>query len=358
MASLSLKQVCKQYGDGAPALHEVDLEVADGEFLVLVGPSGCGKSTLLRIVAGLVEKSGGEVRLDGQRVDGLEPGQRDVAMVFQNYALYPHMSVARNLGFPLRMARLPKAQIEARVREVAEILGLEQLLERRPGQLSGGQMQRVAVGRAIVRKPRLFLFDEPLSNLDAKLRGDMRLELQRLHQRLGITTLYVTHDQAEAMTLGDRIAVLEGGRLQQVDRPMAVFERPATRFVGAFIGSPPMNQIRGQVRAGVFEAGPLRIPCPLLESGEVWLGVRSHRISDGQEAHLRVRDVEALGTRTLVTCELAGAVEGLRVSWEGHRALQVGSEIGIACDPTGLHWFDAQTERRLESPDGVGTGRL
>jgi multiple sugar transport system ATP-binding protein len=252
MANVLLKHLEKRYPNGFHAVRDLSLDIADGEFVVLVGPSGCGKSTTLRMVAGLEEASGGEIYIGDRLVNNVQPGDRDIAMVFQNYALYPHMSVYQNMAFGLKMRRTPKKEIEKRVREAAEILSIEALLERRPRELSGGQRQRVALGRAIVREPKVFLFDEPLSNLDAKLRVQMRAEIARLHRRLKTTVIYVTHDQVEAMTLGERIVLMDHGVIQQVDAPMNIYQRPANRFVASFIGSPAMNFMRGDVDSGVF----------------------------------------------------------------------------------------------------------
>ena len=345
MAQLVLEGVSKRYGT-TEVLHDVSLRVAQGEFLVLVGPSGCGKSTLLRIVAGLVRASSGEVRMDGRRVDDLEPIERDVAMVFQSYALYPHMSVRRNLAFPLRMAGLGRREIEERVARTAGILGLEPLLERRPGTLSGGQMQRVALGRAIIRDPEIFLFDEPLSNLDAKLRTEMRAEIGRLHGRLRITTLYVTHDQAEAMTMGSRICVLDRGRVQQVGTPREVYGRPANAFVAAFLGSPGMNLVTGEVRAGRFRAGPLEAPAPpALEGRAVRLGIRPHELAPGTDVHLPVGYVEELGSQTLVECALED--QRLIVARPGLADVPRDRPLGLSLPPAALHWFDPTTGQRL-----------
>src|SRR5882724_7824673 len=252
MANVLLKQLNKIYAGGYHAVRDANLEIADGEFMVLVGPSGCGKSTTLRMVAGLEEVTSGEIYIGDRLVNEVAPGERDIAMVFQNYALYPHMSVRQNMAFGLKMRRTPKAEIQKRVNEAAAILSIESLLDRRPRELSGGQRQRVALGRAIVREPKVFLFDEPLSNLDAKLRVQMRAEIARLHQRLKTTVIYVTHDQAEAMTLGDRIVLMDRGVIQQVDTPMNIYHRPANRFVGSFIGSPAMNFFAGEVDSGTF----------------------------------------------------------------------------------------------------------
>src|SRR3954451_22618502 len=246
MAAVTLSAVRKSFGS-TQVVHGVDVSIDDGEFCVLVGPSGCGKSTLLRMIAGLEEISGGEVRIGGRVVNNLPPKQRDIAMVFQNYALYPHMTVYDNMAFSLKLAGLPGEQVRSRAHEAAQILGLMDYLERYPRQLSGGQRQRVAMGRAIVRKPQVFLFDEPLSNLDAKLRGTMRVEMKKLHQRLGVTTVFVTHDQIEAMTLADRVVVMNGGHIEQIGTPDEVYHSPASLFVATFIGSPPMNILPGRV---------------------------------------------------------------------------------------------------------------
>jgi sn-glycerol 3-phosphate transport system ATP-binding protein len=345
MASLSLRGVSKRYTSGAEVLSGIDLEVEDGEFVVLVGPSGCGKSTLLRIVAGLVEASEGELLIDGRRVNELEPRERDVAMVFQNYALYPHMTVRRNLAFPLRMAGLARGKVAQRVEQVADSLGLGELLERKPAQLSGGQMQRVAVGRAIVREPKVFLFDEPLSNLDAKLRSELRRELKALHRRLGITTLYVTHDQAEAMTLGSRICVLDGGRILQVGPPLEVYTRPADRFVAGFLGAPSMNLLEGQAEAGVFRLGAIEVPgAP--RDGKLTLGVRPESlVVGGQGVLLGIASVEALGHRTLLTCQVSG--QELRVGLPGGGPVPEGDGIRINFPPDALHWFDPSDGVRI-----------
>ena len=339
MGFLELRDVWKRFG-GETVLAEVDMSVEEGEFVVLVGPSGCGKSTLLRIVAGLEAATAGDVLLDGRRVNDLSPRARDVAMVFQNYALYPHMSVRRNLAFPLQMSRLGRSQVAARVEATAKALGLEALLERKPASLSGGQMQRVALGRAIVRDPRLFLFDEPLSNLDAKLREDMRAEIVALHARLGITSLYVTHDQAEAMTMGTRICVLEGGRVQQSGPPLEVFERPATTFVASFIGSPPMNLVPGTARDGIFRAADLALPAPL---DAHTLGIRPHQVRLGGDLSLAVERVEHLGSRTLLHGVLADTP--FVVSQERHIDVAPPTTLAIECPAESLHWFDADGVR-------------
>jgi multiple sugar transport system ATP-binding protein len=277
MATLRLDSVAKRYPNGVDAVAGIDIDVPDGECLVLVGPSGCGKSTLLRMIAGLETLTGGRIWIGDRDVTRMAPKDRDIAMIFQSYALYAHMTVRDNLGFGLKMRRMPKSEVLARVESTAQTLGLESLLDRKPAALSGGQRQRVAMGRAIVREPVLFLMDEPLSNLDAKLRGTMRSELARLHERLGVTTVYVTHDQTEAMTLGDRVAVLLDGRLQQLDTPTELFESPRNLFVASFIGSPPMNLAPAEIDAGEIRFGSHRIPLPAgapPHSGPVILGIR------------------------------------------------------------------------------------
>ena len=260
MATIELDRVTKVYGNGFVAVHDVSLAFGDGEFIVLVGPSGCGKSTLLRMIAGLEEVTSGAISIDGADVTELAPRRRDIAMVFQSYALYPHMSVRKNIGYGLKVRRVPKDEARRRVEEVAQLLGLETMLDRKPAQLSGGQRQRVAMGRAIVREPKAFLMDEPLSNLDAKLRVEMRASLAQLHARLGVTTVYVTHDQVEAMTLGQRVAVLESGRIHQVDTPQRLYEHPANLFVAAFIGTPAMNLVEGAIEGDEVLFGSFRVP--------------------------------------------------------------------------------------------------
>ncbi len=281
MGEIVLDRVAKEFPNGVRAVDGVSLTVGDGEFMVLVGPSGCGKSTLLRMIAGLEEVTEGSISIGGHDVTELAPRHRDIAMVFQNYALYPHMDVRRNLGYGLRVRKIPSAEIERRVTEVAKLLGLEKLLDRKPAALSGGQRQRVAMGRAIVREPAAFLMDEPLSNLDAKLRVGMRAELARLHERLRVTTIYVTHDQVEAMTLGQRVAVMRDGVIQQVDTPQALYGRPDNLFVAAFIGSPAMNLVEATIAGDLVEFGGYRIPVagPPTQ-GKVVLGVRPEAFDD------------------------------------------------------------------------------
>src|SRR5689334_13909495 len=310
MGAISLRNVVKRYGHGPKAnqvIHGASAEIADGEFVVIVGPSGCGKSTLLRMVAGLEEISGGEIWIAGKVVNDLEPSERDIAMVFQNYALYPHMTVFANMAYGLKIAKVPDAEIRARVDKAAKILELGAFLLRKPRELSGGQRQRVAMGRAIVRQPAVFLFDEPLSNLDAKLRAQTRLEIQKLHGELRTTSLFVTHDQVEAMTLAERMIVMNAGRIEQIGTPDEVYHRPATTFVAAFIGSPPMNLVRGRAAGTGFEVGgqllPLGAPAP--REGELVLGIRPEHVElveHGSAATwpLRVQAVEMLGAERLV----------------------------------------------------------
>jgi multiple sugar transport system ATP-binding protein len=321
MANLTLRDVGKIYPGNVRAVSGVNAEIADGEFIILVGPSGCGKSTLLRMIAGLEEISGGEVLIDGRVVNHVHAKDRDIAMVFQNYALYPHMTVAENMGFGLKMRKFDRAEIDRRVREAAGVLGLEEYLDRKPGALSGGQRQRVAVGRAIVRQPKLFLFDEPLSNLDAKMRVGMRAELIKLHKRLKATMIYVTHDQIEAMSMGDRLVVMKGGVVQQVGAPLDIYHRPANQFVAGFIGSPAMNFIPCEVErrgADWFVAGDglnLKLPqsrndalAAAFHNGDAKavLGIRPEDIreksGDGESVRARVDILEALGGESLATC--------------------------------------------------------
>ena len=317
MAEIVFDNVTKRFPDGTIAVDNVELTVADGEFMIFVGPSGCGKTTALRMVAGLEEVSSGEIRIDGKPVNHLEPQDRDVAMVFQNYALYPHMYVRDNISFPLRMQHKSKAEIERSVRDVATMLGIESLLDRKPRELSGGQRQRVAMGRAIVRHPRAFLMDEPLSNLDAKLRIQMRVELVRLHRRLGVTTIYVTHDQTEAMTLGQRVMVLNRGKIQQVAPPRELYAHPVNSFVAGFIGSPPMNFLRGRLTDDGIDLGGVRLalPKPMLArvapgEAEITIGLRPECfvLAAGDRAllHGEIEVVEQLGTESYVYLWIPG----------------------------------------------------
>ena len=352
--ALVLDDVRKSYGD-TDVIHGIDLAITEGEFVVFVGPSGCGKSTLLRLIAGLERLSGGELRIDGRRVNEVPASERDLAMVFQSYALYPHMSVAKNLSFGLENLRVERREIDTRVAHAARLLQIEPLLGRRPGQLSGGQRQRVAIGRAIVRQPRIFLFDEPLSNLDAELRVQMRGEISSLHHRLGNTMIYVTHDQTEAMTMADRIVVLSGGRIEQSGAPLDLYNRPANRFVAGFIGSPSMNFLAGRAN-GVDEiavdgVGAIRLDPPLaapVPGGAVELGVRPEdvRIVDADApvpadaARATADGVEQLGSESYLYCTLEGG-QTLTVHHAGQTRVRRGDAIGLAFDTRLAHVFDA-----------------
>jgi sn-glycerol 3-phosphate transport system ATP-binding protein len=352
MAAIEFRDVRKSYGANA-VVHGISLAIADGKFVVIVGPSGCGKSTLLRMVAGLEEISGGEILIGGRVVNQLEPKDRDCAMVFQNYALYPHMSVFENMAYGLKIRGVPAGEIRRRVDEAAAILELGGLLERRPKQLSGGQRQRVAMGRAIVREPAAFLFDEPLSNLDAKLRVQTRLEIQKLHRRLRTTSLYVTHDQVEAMTLAQRMIVMNAGRAEQVGTPAEVYHDPATTFVASFIGSPPMNLVSGRVstdgrRFDTAQGTRIDLPesCAALAGRELVLGLRpEHLHPGGTGAPFEVDTVESLGADHLIHGRLAGQSAIVRV---GDVATpEPGSAISLGFAPSAVHWFDPQTTARL-----------
>ena len=361
MAAISLRQVRKTYQKNA-VVHGVDLEIGASEFIVILGPSGCGKSTLLRMIAGLEEISAGEIAIDAVVVNQLEPRQRGCAMVFQNYALYPHLSVADNIGYALKVAGVPKAERLARVAATARIVGLEAFLDRRPAALSGGQRQRVAMARAIVREPKVFLFDEPLSNLDAKLRIAMRAEIRRLHRRLGATSIFVTHDQVEAMTLADRLVVMNGGRIEQVGSPSEVYGRPASRFVAGFVGSPAMNLLDGVIdgeAAFVDQAGrcfALPAACRSLAGSAAVLGVRAEaaRLVAADEAGsiaAMVDFVEELGAGRVVHTDWNGLPFAVSVS--GSATPKPGERVGIAVDPADIHLFSAATGLRLDVSEAL-----
>jgi multiple sugar transport system ATP-binding protein len=380
MAGIELERVTKEFTGGVVAVDDVSLAIGDGEFLVLVGPSGCGKSTLLRMIAGLEEVTAGRIAIGGRDVTELPPRSRDIAMVFQTYALYPHMSVRQNLGYGLKVRRTQKGEIERRVSEVASLLGLDELLDRRPAQLSGGQRQRVAMGRAIAREPQAFLMDEPLSNLDAKLRVGMRASLSQLHARLGVTTVYVTHDQVEAMTLGQRVAVMRDGRVLQADDPQRLYEAPANLFVAAFIGSPAMNLVEATIDGDDVVFGQFRVPLdprrrPAGGAREVVLGVRPESFEDAAFASASMPTVdvtvgvlEKLGSDVLVlfrvdakpiTAELLEAGEAATAL--GHEAAlftarvdprtaaRKGEPLRLAIDPSRFQFFDATTGDALST---------
>jgi sn-glycerol 3-phosphate transport system ATP-binding protein len=358
MAAISLRKVVKRYGIGPKAnavIHGVDAEIGDGEFVVVVGPSGCGKSTLLRMVAGLEEISGGEIAIGGQVVNDKEPSERNIAMVFQNYALYPHMTVFDNMAYGLKIARIPEAEIRQRVDKAAKILELGPFLSRKPRELSGGQRQRVAMGRAIVRQPAVFLFDEPLSNLDAKLRAQTRLEIQKLHNELHVTSLFVTHDQVEAMTLAQRMIVMNAGRMEQFGTPDEVYHRPATTFVAGFIGSPPMNLVRGVAEGRGFTSGGqlLPLPAPAPRDGELVLGIRPEHVQLDSNLSaaawpLRVQALEMLGAERLVYGVIGETLFTARLD-ATLLPPKVGDIVAVTASPAHLHWFDATSHARVGS---------
>ena len=335
MASISLKNIVKRYGTGktaVPVIHGINVDIKDGEFVVLVGPSGCGKSTLLRMIAGLEEITGGDLLIGNKKVNDLEPAKRNIAMVFQNYALYPHMTNYENMAYGLKLAKVPEAEIKQRVDKAAKILELSHLLDRKPRQLSGGQRQRVAMGRAIVRQPQVFLFDEPLSNLDAKLRGQTRLEIQKLHAELGITSLFVTHDQVEAMTLAQRMVVMNGGNVEQFGTPEEVYHTPASTFVAGFIGSPPMNLLKNS---------------PNGKPGLI-LGIRPEHIDvvETGGVEFKVETVELLGAERLLYGKVNGENVTVRVE-EGKPYPKPGETARISAREDRLHWFNAETGKRV-----------
>ena len=362
MASVNYEHIYKRFGD-VVAVNDLNIDIADKEFLVFVGPSGCGKTTSLRLLAGLEEISEGTISIGDRVVNDVPPKDRDIAMVFQSYALYPHMSVYDNMAFGLKLRKTPKAEIDKKVKEAAEILGISQLLDRKPKQLSGGQRQRVAVGRAIVRDPKVFLFDEPLSNLDAKLRVQTRAELSKLHLRLGTTFIYVTHDQVEAMTMGHRVAVLKDGNLMQVGTPLELYERPANVFVGGFLGTPPMNFIRAAVADGgaKLTAAKVDLPVPASLRGVtvgrdrrgVVVGVRPENLLAGGKAprgesitlSAEAEIVEPLGHEVIVHGRVGDDL--LVAAVDPHRAPALGARFDLVVELEALHLFDAETERRL-----------
>jgi multiple sugar transport system ATP-binding protein len=351
MANVNIRNVQKRFG-AVNVIRDISVDIADGEFVVLVGPSGCGKSTLLRMIAGLEEMSDGEIRIGARDVSNLRARDRDIAMVFQNYALYPHMSVADNMGFALKLKKADTSEISERVTKAANILGLEKLLDRYPKQLSGGQRQRVAMGRALVRDPQVFLFDEPLSNLDAKLRVQMRAEIKSLHQRIKTTTIYVTHDQIEAMTMADKIVVLHDGVIEQVGAPLELYDRPANLFVAGFIGSPSMNFIDGRIEEGVFRtAKGLILPLPesiksAPPAGELVYGIRPEHIRASQGGIAgRAEIVEGTGSEIFAKVDCNG--EQISCLFRERLAIAYGDTVSISIDPASVHLFDKSTGRRI-----------
>ncbi|OPZ67764.1 MAG: Trehalose import ATP-binding protein SugC [Firmicutes bacterium ADurb.Bin467] len=370
MASLSLRGIHKVYPGDVTAVNDFNLEIEDKEFVVLVGPSGCGKSTTLRMVAGLEEITKGELYIDGKLVNNIPPKDRDIAMVFQSYALYPHMTVYNNMAFGLKLRKMPKAEIDRRVREAAQILGIEALLNRKPAALSGGQRQRVALGRAIVREPKVFLMDEPLSNLDAKLRVQMRTEITKLHKRLQTTFIYVTHDQMEAMTMGTRIVLMKDGVMQQNDTPQNLFDHPANLFVATFIGTTQMNIIKVKLvpREGKmyaeFENNSIRVPDAIVKrmksdryiGKEVYLGIRPENMHDEEEfiaaspdslIDVSVEIVELMGSETYLHLQTSGKDDNVVARVDPRSPARAGDKIPVALDANRLHFFDVETEKTI-----------
>ena len=356
MAAIEMKNIVKEYGDGFAAVNDISIDVADGEFMILVGPSGCGKSTLLRMIVGLEDITSGDMIIGGTRVNDKAPRERNLSMVFQNYALYPHMTVYENIAFPLRLAKMPDDEVRRRVTEASDVLELKEHLERKPANLSGGQRQRVAMGRAIVRDPQVFLYDEPLSNLDAKLRVAMRSELKELHQRLKTTSVYVTHDQIEAMTMGDRIVVMKDGRIEQIGSPLELYDRPANVFVAGFIGSPAMNFLPATLHRSAAGArlrldDGTELDAPPLAAGvdgqSVVLGTRPEHLQLASEGGIPIRVVvlEPTGADTFVACR-HGTTEVAAVFRERHE-FAPGSMIHLVPDPRRAHLFDAGSGVRL-----------
>ena len=348
MGNVTIRDLCKSYG-AMEVIHGLNVDIGESEFVALVGPSGCGKSTLLRMIAGLEPINSGTIAISDRVVNNLPPSERDIAMVFQTYALYPHKSVAENMGFALKVAKKDKAEINSRVKEAAEILGLTEYLNRKPRHLSGGQRQRVAMGRAIVRDPEVFLFDEPLSNLDAKLRVQMRTEIKQLHQRLKTTTVFVTHDQIEAMTLADRIVVMQDGHIEQIGTPLELYDRPSNEFVATFIGAPSMNLLSGVLDNSIATVGTQRFPGPD-GSGNINIGVRpEHLILSDEGLTMTVQVVEPTGSETMVFLDFAGQ-DVVAVFRERHQ-FEPGQKIKLQPDSAHLHFFDAETGKRLQDAE-------
>ena len=344
-SNLSVRDVDISFGS-TRVLEKLNIEVAQSEFLVLLGPSGCGKSTLLNAIAGLIDVSAGQIWIGGKNVTWAEPKDRGIGMVFQSYALYPRMSVRGNMSFGLKIAGAPQAEIDRRIGAAADMLRLGPLLDRKPAALSGGQRQRVAIGRALVREAPVFLFDEPLSNLDAQLRAELRVEIKRLHQRIGATMIYVTHDQIEALTLADRVAVMQGGKIQQLDTPMAIYARPATKFVAAFVGSPAMNFVAGKLAGGVFSAEGLQVPVAVSGGGAVTFGIRPEHVTMAASGiAASVEMIEPMGADTLVWCRVGALPLSMRIS--GQTRITLGEQLKLVFPPEHISIFDDATGARL-----------
>ena len=349
MSFLELKKVTKVYPNGTKAINETSLNIEHGEFMVFVGPSGCGKSTLLRMIAGLEDITEGEIDLDGKTINKTDPSERDIAMVFQNYALYPHMNVYKNLSYGLKNRGESKEKIDNKVKEVAELLEIKEYLQRKPAQLSGGQRQRVAMGRAIVRNPKVFLFDEPLSNLDAKLRGQVRIEIKKLQQSMNVTSVFVTHDQVEAMTLGDRLAVINEGVIEQIGTPIEVYEKPESKFVAEFIGSPQMNFINGTIKNDYFESKGLKLNTDLnIDNANVNLGFRAEdlEIKEDGEISLNIDIIEKLGSDSIIYGSNKNG-ESICYKESGNTKLAIGENINVSINVDNIHIFDEKTDKRL-----------
>ena len=349
MSFLELKKVTKVYPNGTKAINETSLNIEHGEFMVFVGPSGCGKSTLLRMIAGLEDITEGEIDLDGKAINNIDPSDRDIAMVFQNYALYPHMNVYKNLSYGLKNRGESKEKINNKVNEVAELLEIKEYLQRKPAQLSGGQRQRVAMGRAIVRNPKVFLFDEPLSNLDAKLRGQVRIEIKKLQQSMNVTSVFVTHDQVEAMTLGDRLAVINEGVIEQIGTPIEVYEKPESKFVAEFIGSPQMNFINGTIKNDYFESKSLKLNTDLnIDNANVNLGFRAEdlEIKEDGEISLNIDIIEKLGSDSIIYGSNKNG-ESICYKESGNTKLAIGENINVCINVDNIHIFDEKTDKRL-----------
>ena len=349
MSFLKLEEVTKIYPNGTKAVDETSLDIKHGEFMVFVGPSGCGKSTLLRMIAGLEDITEGKIILDNKTINNIDPSERDIAMVFQNYALYPHMNVYKNLAYGLKNRGENKQEIDKKVNEVAELLEIKEYLQRKPGQLSGGQRQRVAMGRAIVRNPKVFLFDEPLSNLDAKLRGQVRIEIKKLQKQMNVTSVFVTHDQVEAMTLGDRMAVINEGVIEQVGSPIEVYEKPATLFVAEFIGTPQMNFIRGSIENGIFKSKKLELNTNLSINNEnVILGIRPENLllTNNGQLKIKIDLIEKLGADSIIY----GTDENENILCyreNGNTNINIGENVFLSVEKGKFHIFDTNSKKNL-----------